>query len=188
MAKKTGIFTEDKKQLKARFRKLSVSVGKQIYPGINKAAKEYKRDLPAFLRKYYGIKAETVKERTEVSYATAVKPTATIRAWRVKRAKGRNSPPSLFQFEDFGTTRTGVRVEIFKGKRTTIKGAFVRTINGNKVVMRRKNLNQKTARPLKGIHGVSIGAMLNVRRADNDREISRLIKDHAQQIAKEIKL
>jgi len=138
---------------------------------LNDAATQYKKTVPDFVRKFYTIKKGAIGKRVKVQKANQRRNVATIMNRRIP-------PPSLFSFKKPKAIKGkggGVRIEVIKGQKGFIEGAFIQRVDGNLIVMARKYKSQKTKYKTKGFKGVSIGAMLSVKENMNQKQIEEQI-------------
>ena len=171
------------------FKKMAKDSRKTVQWGMNDAAKLYKKQLPDMLRERYTIKKAAANKRIKVQKAKIKDLSAKVEVYKINSEQGESTPASLFSFSKpvYDKKKKGVRAQIIKGKKVLIKGAFIRQIEGNSVIMRRKGFpDQKAPYPTTGIHGVSPGAMLEEMQGKNEAKIDQIIESRAKEVLGEI--
>jgi len=167
-------------------KKIQKDTRKTVQWGMNDAAAQYKKTVPDLLRERYTIKIGAVNARVKVIKAKAKDTEAKVEVYKINREKGESTPPSYFSFKAPKVLKGGVQIEAIKGKRSVVKGAFIRTIGGNKVIMRRKDPTQKAAYPTAGVHAPSPGGMLEKLQGKNAATIDKIVDKTSKNIFSEI--
>jgi hypothetical protein len=183
------------KAVTKRLSKIQKQASKTQLWAINDSAKQMHVKLPDIAREFYTIKKTAFKQRTFLDKAKKSRPEAAVKILRTSKRAGKHTPPSFFSFTKPAQTKAGVRVQIIKGSKKVIEGAFIAYVPkaGVDVVMQRRDRTKfytkkkipakvaahfpkKFKYPTRGFWGPSPAGMVTEHAGATDAERKKIIE------------